>query len=203
MVVRVPDINGISKQKSKFTNIKTKGANQRETRANKIKADRMLAQWLETLSLAESYGGDQDFITAIEEWLAEKKRTIRPDSYESYQCNYYKHIKPYFEPKKLRLEEITPRIIQRYVREKEESGQSRKSIRKHLVILKVKRTLLLYWTNCWLKRAPDNLGGCFGGCSIFGLYVRGSLDPKNSQKHPKSHDFGCFSCLSTPNTELP
>ena len=64
MVVRVPDINGISKQKSKFTNIKTKGANQRETRANKIKADRMLAQWLETLSLAESYGGDQDFITA-------------------------------------------------------------------------------------------------------------------------------------------
>ena len=65
MVVRVPDINGISKQKSKSTNIKTKGANQRETRANKIKADRMLAQWLETLSLAESYGGDQDFIARL------------------------------------------------------------------------------------------------------------------------------------------
>ena len=135
MTIRVPDINGVLKQKSKSTKIKTKGANQRETRANKIKADRMLAQWLETLSASESYGGDRDFIMAIEEWLAEKKRTIRPDSYESYQCNYYKHIKPYFEPKKLRIEEVTPRIIQRYVREKEESGQSRKSIRKHLVIL--------------------------------------------------------------------
>lgn len=135
MTVRVPDINGVLKQKSKSTKIKVKGANQRETRANKIKADQMLSQWLETLSASESYGGDRDFITAIEEWLAEKKRTIRPDSYESYQCNYYKHIKPYFEPKKLRIEEVTPRIIQRYVRDKEESGQSRKSIRKHLVIL--------------------------------------------------------------------
>lgn len=135
MVVRVPDINGISKQKSKSTNIKTKGANQRETHANKNKAERMLAQWMETLSASESYGGDRDFITAIEEWLAEKKRTIRPDSYESYQCNFDKHIKPYFEPKKLRIEDVTPRIIQRYVRDKEESGQSRKSIRKHLVIL--------------------------------------------------------------------
>ncbi len=135
MVVRVPDINGISKQKSKSTNIKTKGANQRETRANKNKADRMLAQWMETLSASDSYGGDRDFITALEEWLAEKKRTIRPDSYESYQCNYDKHIKPYFEPKKLRIEDVTPRIIQRYVRDKEENGQSRKSIRKHLVIL--------------------------------------------------------------------
>lgn len=135
MTVRVPDINGVLKQKSKSTKIKVKGANQRETRSNKIKADRMLAQWLETLSASESYGGNRDFITAIEEWLAEKKRTIRPDSYESYQCNYYKHIKPYFGPKKLRIEEVTPRIIQRYVRDKEESGQSRKSIRKHLVIL--------------------------------------------------------------------
>lgn len=135
MTVRVPDINGVLKQKSKSTKIKVKGANHRETRANKIKADRMLAQWLETLSASESYGGDRDFITAIEEWLSEKKRTIRPDSYESYQCNYYKHIKPYFEPKKLRIGNVTPRIIQRYVRDKEESGQSRKSIRKHLVIL--------------------------------------------------------------------
>lgn len=135
MVVRVPDINGVLKQKSKSTKIKTRGANQRETRSNKLKADRMLAQWIDTLSLSESYGGDRDFLAAIEEWLAQKKKTIRPDSYESYLCNYNTHIKPYFEPKKLRLEDVTPRVIQRYVREKEESGQSRKSIRKHLVIL--------------------------------------------------------------------
>lgn len=39
MTVRVPDINGVLKQKSKSTKIKVKGANQRETRSNKIKAD--------------------------------------------------------------------------------------------------------------------------------------------------------------------
>ena len=130
MTVRVPDINGNLKQKSKST-----GNNKRETRSNKLKADRMLAEWLDTLSRAESYGADKDFITAIEDWLAVKKKQIRPDSYESYRCNYDVHVKPYFETKNLRLGDVTPRVILQYVRTKEDEGQSRKSIRKHLVIL--------------------------------------------------------------------
>ena len=135
MTVRVPDINGNLKQKSKSTRIKAQGKNQRETRSNKLKADRMLAEWLDTLSRAESYGADKDFITAIEDWLAVKKKQIRPDSYESYRCNYDVHVKPYFETKNLRLGDVTPRVILQYVRTKEDEGQSRKSIRKHLVIL--------------------------------------------------------------------
>ena len=135
MTVRVPDINGNLKQKSKSTKIKVKGKNQRETRSNKQKAERMLVEWLDTLSKMDSYGADKDLIAALEDWMAMKKKRIRADSYESYRCNYEVHIKPYFEPKKLRIEDVTPRIIQRYVRDKEESGQSRKSIRKHLVIL--------------------------------------------------------------------
>ena len=135
MVVRVPDINGNLKQKSKSTKIKVQGKNQRETRSNKLKADRMLAEWLDTLSRAESYGADKDFITAIEDWSAVKKKQLRPDSYEAYRCNYDVHIKPYFEPKHLTLGEVTPRVIFQYVRAKEDEGQSKKSIRKHLVIL--------------------------------------------------------------------
>ena len=135
MTVRVPDINGNLKQKSKSTRIKAQGKNQRETRSNKLKADRMLAEWLDTLSRAESYGADKDFITAIEDWLAVKKKQLRPDSYEAYRCNYDVHIKPYFEPKHLTLGEVMPRVIFQYVRAKEDEGQSKKSIRKHLVIL--------------------------------------------------------------------
>mgnify|MGYP002860245253 CR=1 FL=1 len=135
MTVRVPDINGNMKQKSKSTRIKVKGNNQRETRSNKQKAERMLAEWLETLSRIDSYGADNNLITAIEDWLAMKKKQIRPDSYESYICNYNVHIKPYFEKKNLTLGDVTPRVILRYVRAKEDEGQSRKSIRKHLVIL--------------------------------------------------------------------
>ena len=135
MIVRVPDIHGITKQKSKSTRIKVKGKNQRESRSNKLKADRMLAEWIDTLSRTECYGGDKDLIEAIEDWLEQKRKTIRPDSYESYLCNYEVHIKPYFEHGKLKLGDVTPRVIQQYVRSKEEAGQSRKSIRKHLVIL--------------------------------------------------------------------
>jgi integrase len=135
MVVRVPDINGNQKQKSKSTKIKAKGKNQRETRSNKQKADRMLAEWLDTLSRAESYGADKDLIASIEDWLAMKKKQLRADSYEAYLCNYKGHIKPYFEPKHLTLGDVTPRVILQYVRSKEDRGQSRSSIRKHLVIL--------------------------------------------------------------------
>ena len=68
-------------------------------------------------------------------WLARKKRSVRQDTYEAYSCNYNHHIKPYFEPKKLRLCDVTPRVIQRYVDDKETSGQSPSSVKKHLVIL--------------------------------------------------------------------
>jgi len=51
------------------------------------------------------------------------------------RCNYDVHVKPYFEKKNLRLGDVTPRVILQYVRTKEDEGQSRKSIRKHLVIL--------------------------------------------------------------------
>ena len=94
MTVRVPDINGNLKQKSKSTKIKVKGKNQRETRSNKQKAERMLVEWLDTLSKMDSYGADKDLIAALEDWMAMKKKRIRADSYESYRCNYEVHIKP-------------------------------------------------------------------------------------------------------------
>lgn len=135
MIVRVPDSNGMYKQKSKSTKIKVKARNQRESRSNQLKAERMLAEWLDKLSVSESYGGDKDLIAAIEDWLAQKKKTLRPDSYEAYRNTYEVHVKTYFEPKKLRLGDVTPRMIHQYVNTKAEAGQSVKSIRKHLVIL--------------------------------------------------------------------
>ena len=135
MIVRVPDINGNLKQKSKSTRIKIQGKNKRETTANKHKADLMLAEWMETLSQTESYGADKDLIEAIEDWLAMKKKQIRPNSYESYLNTYEVHVKPYFEKKKLKLGDVTARVVMQYVRTKEDAGLSRKSIRKHLVIL--------------------------------------------------------------------
>lgn len=135
MMVRIPKEDGTYLQKSKTTKIKAQGKNQRETKHNKLEASKMLARWIDELSNNVGVANQKPLIAAIDEWLARKKRSLRQDTYEAYACNYNHHIKPYFESKKLRLCDVTPRIIQRYVDDKETSGQSPSSVKKHLVIL--------------------------------------------------------------------
>lgn len=135
MLVRIPDIYGKYKQKSKSTGIKVEGKNQRETRSNRLAADQMLSEWIESLEHSGGVSADRDLIQAIEDYLEEKKKTLRQDTYESYQCNYDVHIKPYFKDKKLTLGDVQPRMIYKYVQDKQAEGQSSKSIRKHLVVL--------------------------------------------------------------------
>lgn len=135
MMVRAPDANGIQKQKLKTTGIKVTGKNQRESRQNKLQADKMLASWIEELSIGNAQPSDKLFIFCIEDWLERKKRRVRLDTYEAYQCYYDNHLKPFFEPRKLKIDEVTPRLIQKYVDLKEKEGQSPNSINKHLVVL--------------------------------------------------------------------
>ena len=135
MMVRIPMEDGSLVQKSKTTKIKVVGKNQREARHNQLEAEKLLAKWSEELSHNVGLANQKPLIAAIEEWLARKKRSVRQDTYESYLCNFNYHIKPYFEPKHLRLYDVTPRIIQRYVDDKETAGQSPRSVKKHLVIL--------------------------------------------------------------------
>jgi integrase len=135
MMVRVPDQNGKQKQKLKTTSIKVVGKNQRETRQNKLQADKMLSSWIEELSVEKDHISDKQFIFCIEDWLERKKRRVRLDTYEAYQCYYDNHLKPFFEPRNLKIDEVTPRLIQKYVDQKEKEGQSPNSINKHLVVL--------------------------------------------------------------------
>ena len=135
MMVRVPDQNGVFQQKAKSTNIKVAGKTQREARQNKLQADKMLAKWIDELSSGKAVVSSKLFIFCIEEWLERKRRRVRIGTYEGYKCYYDNHLKPFFEPKKLKIDEITPRLIQRYVDQKEKEGQSPNSINKHLVVL--------------------------------------------------------------------
>lgn len=135
MMVRVPDQNGNQKQKLKTTSIKVVGKNQRESRQNKLQADKMLSSWIKELSIEKEPASDKLFIFCIEDWLERKKRRVRLDTYEAYQCYYDNHLKPFFEPRNLKIDEVTPRLIQKYVDQKEREGQSPNSINKHLVVL--------------------------------------------------------------------
>ena len=135
MMVRVPDENNTVKQKSKTTKIKVEGKNKRETSQNRRDAQRMLDELIRNLELGKAVINDRLFIFCIDEWLERKKRRIRLNTYEAYQSYVEKHIKPYFEPMHLKLTDVTPRMIQRYIDRKEEEGLSPNSIDKHLVVL--------------------------------------------------------------------
>ena len=135
MMVRIPLEDGTTIQKSKTTKIRADGKNQREARHNQLQAEKMLAQWSEELSHNVGLANQKPLIAAMDEWLERKKRSLRQDTYAAYLCNYNCHIKPYFEHRKLKLCDVTPRIIQRYVDAKETEGLSPGSVKKHLVLL--------------------------------------------------------------------
>lgn len=126
MMARVIFDDGTVRQKQRSTRL-------RESRTNKAKAARMLSDYI--LELESGGASNKLLISAMELWLSNKQRELRQDTYESYICTYSAHLKPWFEPKKLKLEEVTARILTAYVNDKLRAGLSAKTIRKHLVLV--------------------------------------------------------------------
>ena len=135
MFVRIPGPNGKVLQKAKTTGISARARTKKEERYNKSAAEAMLSNYLSELSRYSSYHGNTAFTKAIEDWLNRKQQDLRLDTFESYQCVYDAHIKPYFEPLRLSCEDVAPIDIKRYVVSKQKEGLSTKTIRKHLVVL--------------------------------------------------------------------
>ena len=135
MMTRLIFDDGTVKQKQKSTGIRAVGKNSRETRKNEIKANQMLAEYIQELSLDYNSKPKKLFIDAMTEWLSKKKRELRTDTYESYLCTYSAHIKPWFEPKRLTVDQITPRIIETYFDNKMAEGKSASTVLKHKVLL--------------------------------------------------------------------
>lgn len=134
MMTRIIFDDKTEKQKQKSTGLRSVGKTQRETRQNKIKADQMLASYIRELTESYSTVPDKLFLTAIEEWLERKRTELRHDTYESYLCTYFAHVKPYFKPKTLKLRDITPKVIAGYMDQKRVEGLSADTIMKHRVI---------------------------------------------------------------------
>ena len=134
MMTRIIFDDKTEKQKQKSTGLRSVGKTQRETRQNKIKADQMLASYIRELTESYSTASDKLFLTAIEEWLERKRTELRHDTYESYLCTYFAHVKPYFKLKALKLRDITPKVIAGYMDQKRIEGLSADTIMKHRVI---------------------------------------------------------------------
>jgi integrase len=74
---------------------------------------------------------DTYFTDFMVSWLENLRHSIAPTTYDSYQVVLDAHILPYFGKKKLRVRDMTPAVIQKYVNDKLKT-LSANSVRKHL-----------------------------------------------------------------------
>lgn len=127
--------NGKRKQKWVCSNLSIKG--------NKTKAEKFLR---ETLTLYESKTGkinsDVLFSDYVKIWLERVKRSVDDITYQGYEMLANSHIIPYFEQKKIRLQDITKDNLQAYIDEKAQNGRldnkgglSGKSLKLHRNII--------------------------------------------------------------------
>lgn len=89
LVKRIPDENGIMKQKWVSLNLPQKGTTKREVENRKIEM---------IIELNKQYGlsnEDMLFSDWIKKWLEYKKDFVRLNTYEAYEIYYKTHIKPF------------------------------------------------------------------------------------------------------------
>ena len=135
MVLRVPDVNGIMRQKYISTGIKAEGSTKKETRENRRKAEVLLESTLNDYRKKAAATSEASLMYALQVWMEKKRLDIRLDTYEAYLGLYNAHIKPYFSEKEYMLADVTRKQIQQYIDKKRLEGQSVSSIKKHMVIL--------------------------------------------------------------------
>lgn len=134
-VLRVPTDKGGFKQKWESTKIKAGGKSPREEKANLAKANKILQQKILQYENQSVLQSDESFLAYIAEWLERKKASLKLNSYEAYSSYLKNHIAPFFEPLKLKINDVTPRHIQRYIDTKMKDGLNSNSVRRHFVIL--------------------------------------------------------------------
>lgn len=129
VVVRVPDGTGGMKAKWIPTGISSEGNNKRKAQQKQLE---ILAELEHDKDLVS---GDMPFSTWLEQWMEIKRSVVRQNTLECYRYYLDKHIKPYFDAKKLTLKAVTAQSIQDYYSLKLSEGQSANTICKHNVII--------------------------------------------------------------------
>ena len=117
-----------------------------EIKGNKTKAKAKIDEFIEQYRHLEYSEADDSrilFTDAIKQWLENKKNKIERSTYEGYLNYAESHILPYFESKKLYLQDVTPKHIKEYYEDKFKCGRKDgkgglnvRSIRKHSIVFK-------------------------------------------------------------------
>jgi len=130
VILRYKSESGKERTKTISTDLSVKGNNKRK--AEKLK-DEILSQYTKDKI---DIGKDAFFTDFIKDWLETRRKTgkIQQTTYDSYVLTLNAHILPFFAPLNLRLKEIEPRHIQKYVNKKLERV-SVNTVKKHMVNL--------------------------------------------------------------------
>jgi len=110
------------------TNIPIKGNNKRKAQ-DRLKE--IMLEYEEKISQNVNLSNDILFVDYLQEWLENYKASIAEVTYDSYKRIINGQIIPFFKPKKLKVQEVTPLHIQQYITFKLKSI-SPNTIRKHL-----------------------------------------------------------------------
>ena len=116
MVINMPMANGKTKQKWEATGLPVRG--------NKKKAMKMLTDRLTELNKGCAPYYELTVAEYFTGWLKEIEKEVRPNTYRSYYGNMVNHIIPYFEKKKILLQNLKPYHLEDYYKSKlEKSGR--------------------------------------------------------------------------------
>jgi len=100
-VLNLYDENGNRKQKSVSTGLPVKG--------NKKKAEKILNELcIEFNNRNLNYYSTILFADYLQKWLISIKNDVRPNTYRTYKGNMENHIIPYFEKKRIMLQDLKP-----------------------------------------------------------------------------------------------
>ena len=126
VLIRYQDeTTGKERQKWVATDISVKGNNKRKAEA---KLREVLAEYeVQKVDLSK----DALFTEFMKNWLENHRHSIAETTYDGYCLVLKTHILPFFEPKKIKLRDLTPMHIQQYINFKMKSI-SPNTIIKHL-----------------------------------------------------------------------
>ena len=69
-------------------------------------------------------GRDMLLVQFLKKWIIEIEPTLKPSTYEDYEKRVFGKIIPYFEPKKIKLRDVKPSVINEYLAYLKAEGRS-------------------------------------------------------------------------------
>lgn len=119
MVINMPTESGKTKPKWETTGLKIRG--------NKKQAEKMLNERLSELNKFNLPYCKISVAEYFADWLQQIQKEVRPNTYRSYYGNMTNHIIPYFEQRKILLQDLKPYHLEDYYKSKLQTNSKLKS----------------------------------------------------------------------------